>query len=76
MTELPPAVLVESDADVHECFGIRFVGLLGASFAGWTRARATGTVSGVTRDFFHATCCTYLDDNEMDFRWAFCEFRH
>lgn len=32
--------------------------------------------SGVVRDVFHATCCTYLDDNGVDFRCADREFRH
>jgi len=37
---------------------------------------ATSTGSGFTRDFFHATCCTYLDDNGVDFRGAVRELRH
>ncbi len=32
--------------------------------------------SGVVRDVFHATCCTYLDDNGLDFRSEVREFRH
>lgn len=32
--------------------------------------------SGVAREIFHATCCTYLDDNGLDFRCADREFRH
>jgi hypothetical protein len=37
-----------------------------------------GNLDGVwfARDFFHATCCTYLDDNGLDFSRAFREFRH
>jgi hypothetical protein len=37
---------------------------------------ATWTGSGFARDFFHATCCTYLDDNGVDFSRVFREFRH
>jgi hypothetical protein len=37
---------------------------------------ATWTGSGVVREIFHATCCTYLDDNGLDFRCADREFRH